>query len=188
MEKNLPFFTWSSYQISKIAGCACAGNARNVFPPPRHVQWCMTGSLTVSFLWSRGKRSRHPRRMHNPQFYASGKKPIGQHRGCCWLIDVLLRGTSDENVLDSYLPLPGICSARVDQHTETRAIELKHYGSKQKIIIYVPPLYNLHPCPAVYFLIISLHFGSNNTAVCSVNSSWQWSIIGSGDGLAWKRS
>ena len=23
---------WASYQIRKIAGCACAGNARNVFP------------------------------------------------------------------------------------------------------------------------------------------------------------
>ena len=53
-------------------------------PPPRvsdpdmhhgtcvtHVPWCMPGSLTSSFLWSRsrGKRSRHSRRMRNPQFY-----------------------------------------------------------------------------------------------------------------------
>ena len=26
---------WTSYQIRKIAGCACAGNAGNVFPRPR---------------------------------------------------------------------------------------------------------------------------------------------------------
>ena len=26
------FFTWASYQIHEIAGCACAGNAGNVFP------------------------------------------------------------------------------------------------------------------------------------------------------------
>ena len=26
------FKTWASYQIRKIAGCACAGNAGNVFP------------------------------------------------------------------------------------------------------------------------------------------------------------
>ena len=57
--------TWASYQIRKIAGCACAGNARNVFPRRRfqrkplvsdpdmhhgtcvtHVPWCMSGSLT----------------------------------------------------------------------------------------------------------------------------------------------
>ena len=56
---------WASYQIRKIAGCACAGNAGNVFPAHRlqgkpvvsdpgmhrgtcgtHVPWCMPGSLT----------------------------------------------------------------------------------------------------------------------------------------------
>ena len=51
----------ASYQIRKIAGCACAGNAKNVFPTHRlqrkplfsdhgtyvtHVPWCMSGSLT----------------------------------------------------------------------------------------------------------------------------------------------
>ena len=57
--------TWASYQIRKIAGCACAGNAGNVSPRRRfkmkplvsdpgmhhgtcvtHVPWCMSGSLT----------------------------------------------------------------------------------------------------------------------------------------------
>ena len=57
--------SWASYQIRKIAGCACAGNAGNVFPRRRfqrkqlvsdpgmhhgtcvtHVPWCMSGSLT----------------------------------------------------------------------------------------------------------------------------------------------
>ena len=56
---------WASYQIRKIAGCACAGNVGNVFPTRRlqrkplvndpdmhhgtcvtHVPWCMSGSLT----------------------------------------------------------------------------------------------------------------------------------------------
>ena len=56
---------WASYQICKIAGCACAGNAGNVFPRRwfqrkplvsdpgmhhgtcvTHVPWCMSGSLT----------------------------------------------------------------------------------------------------------------------------------------------
>ena len=60
-------------------------------PPPRvrdpdmhhgtcvtHVPWCMPGSLTSGFLWSRcrGKRSRHSRRMHNPQFCVSGKRSM----------------------------------------------------------------------------------------------------------------
>ena len=56
---------WASYQIRKIAGCACAGNAGNVSPRRRfqtkplvsdpgmhhgtcvpHVPWCMSESLT----------------------------------------------------------------------------------------------------------------------------------------------
>ena len=40
-----------------------------------HVPWCMPGLLTSGFLWSRwrGKRSR---RMRNPQFDISGKRPM----------------------------------------------------------------------------------------------------------------
>ena len=43
-----------------------------------HVTWCTSGSQTSGFLWSqwRGKRSRHSRRMRNPQFYAYGKRPM----------------------------------------------------------------------------------------------------------------
>ena len=61
------YTTWASYQIRKIAGCACAGNAGNISPRRRfqrealvsnpgmhhgtcvtHVPWCMSGSLTRS--------------------------------------------------------------------------------------------------------------------------------------------
>ena len=43
-----------------------------------HVSWCMPGSLTSCFRWSRwqGKRFRHSRRMRNPQFCVSGKRPM----------------------------------------------------------------------------------------------------------------
>ena len=76
---------WTSYQRRKIVGCSCTGNAGNFSLPPRvsdpdvtRVPRCMLGSLTSGFLWSRwrGKRSRHSRRMRNPQFYVSGKRPI----------------------------------------------------------------------------------------------------------------
>ena len=82
---------WASYQIRKIAGCACTGNAGNVFPCGRlqrkplasdpgrhhgtcmtHVLWCMSGSLT------RGGRENFPSfpaHVH-PQCYVSGKRPI----------------------------------------------------------------------------------------------------------------
>ena len=83
---------WASYQIRKIAGCGCTGNAGKISPPRRisdpgmnhgtcvtHVPWCMPGSLTSGFLWSRWreKRSRHPWRMRNPPFYVSRKRPMG---------------------------------------------------------------------------------------------------------------
>ena len=63
-------------------------------PPPRvsdpdmhhatcvaHVSWCMLGSLTSGFHWSRlrEKHSRHSRRMLNPQFYVSGKRSMSWH-------------------------------------------------------------------------------------------------------------
>ena len=62
---NAPWAVWAFYQIRKIAGCACAGNAGNVSPRRRlqrktlvsdpvmhhgtcvmHMPWCMSGSLT----------------------------------------------------------------------------------------------------------------------------------------------
>ena len=51
-----------------------------------HVPWCMSGSVTRSFLWSRwwGKLCRHSRRMRNLQFYVSGKRPIGHCGNDCW--------------------------------------------------------------------------------------------------------
>ena len=41
-----------------------------------HLRWSMSELLTSGFRWSRwrGKRSRHSRRMHNPQFCVSGKR------------------------------------------------------------------------------------------------------------------
>ena len=79
---------WASYQKRKTAGVYAPGTFS---PPPQvsdpdihhgtcvtHVPQCMPRSPTSGFLWSRrwGKRSRHSRRMHNPQFYVFGKRPI----------------------------------------------------------------------------------------------------------------
>ena len=43
-----------------------------------HVPRCMPGSLTSGFFlnWWRGKRSWHSRRMLNPHFFVSGKRPM----------------------------------------------------------------------------------------------------------------
>ena len=49
-----------------------------------HMPWCMPGSLISGFFWSqwREKRPRHSRRMHNPQFYVSDKRPMVQAPLC----------------------------------------------------------------------------------------------------------
>ena len=80
-------FLWASYQIQKIVGCACAGNAGNVFPATdlkgNHylaIPACITARAVrhvgIANPRRRGKRSRHSRHMRNPQFCVSGKRPI----------------------------------------------------------------------------------------------------------------
>ena len=88
-----PALPWASCQIRQIMGCACAGNAGNVFPPSRvsdpdmhHGTCCMPRSLTSGFLrsWWQGKRSRHYRRMYNPQIYVPGKRPVAVGIAGCY--------------------------------------------------------------------------------------------------------
>ena len=45
-----------------------------------HVPWCMPGSLTRSFLWSQWRGGKRSRRMRNPKFHISGKRPM--HNSC----------------------------------------------------------------------------------------------------------
>ena len=70
-------------QIRKLEGCACAGNAGNVFLT--YVPWCMLGSPTSRSLWSRWrcKRSRHSRCMRNPKINVSGKRSMHAPRWIC---------------------------------------------------------------------------------------------------------
>ena len=87
----------ASCQIRKIAGCACAGNAGEFFPHHRGlaIPSCITARAyartvmhtEIANWWFplksvAGKRSRHSRRMRNPQYYVSGKRPIPwRHHG-----------------------------------------------------------------------------------------------------------
>ena len=78
-------------RYAKLRVAHAPGMPETFSPPPRvsnpdmhhgtcatYVPWCMSGSLTSGFFWSRwwGKRSRHSRRMRNPQFCVFGKRPI----------------------------------------------------------------------------------------------------------------
>ena len=49
-----------------------------VSDPGMHHGTCVTHG-GVSNPWCWGKRSRHSRRMRNPQFYVSGKRPVALH-------------------------------------------------------------------------------------------------------------
>ena len=83
----------------KLRVAHAPGMSRMFSPPPwvsdpqcvTHVPWCMPGSLISGFLWSRrwGNRTRHSRRMRNPQFYVSGTRPIGTliDHLCCKNLD-----------------------------------------------------------------------------------------------------
>ena len=121
MRQWLTFISWVSYQIRNIAGCACARNTGNVFPaffhrlqrkPPvsdpgmhhgtcvTHVPWCMSGT--------RGdgeKCFQQFRRMRNPQFYTSGKRPMGhRHSGyICYATNNDSRLTHWDRPFYSYL-------------------------------------------------------------------------------------
>ena len=83
-------------QIRKIAGCACTGNARK--PPQTSKEPLVSnpgmhhGTCVANRRW-RGKRSRHSRSMHNPQFHVSSKRPMTAELSwlahICYLIGLL---------------------------------------------------------------------------------------------------
>ena len=91
-EVHTLFMLWSHLiRYAKLRVAHAPGILGTFSPPPKfsdpdmhhgtcvtHVSWCMPGSLTSGFLWSRwrGKRSRHSRRMRNPQFCVSDKRPM----------------------------------------------------------------------------------------------------------------
>ena len=81
--------TWASYQIRKIAGCALERFPRHrlqrkplVSDPGIYHDTYVTRALVhvgiANRLWQE-KRFRHSRRMRNPQFCVSGKRPIDRH-------------------------------------------------------------------------------------------------------------
>ena len=84
---------WASYQILKTAGCACAGNAGNDFPPPPTSKETDCWLAIPSCITARASRTcrdacrerlpagagktipAFPAHAH-PQFYVSGKRPM----------------------------------------------------------------------------------------------------------------
>ena len=121
-------------------------------PPPRvsdsdmhhgtcmaYMPWCMSGSLINGFLWSRwwGKRSRHSRCMRNPQFHASGKRPISNEfhtwlATACRGVTIFVPHTSwqSDQLVNELIQIPIIkCE---NNHTEI----IKDYQSETYCLAY----------------------------------------------------
>ena len=77
----LMFISWVSYQIRKIAGCACAGISGKASPA---TDWLAIPTCITAPAWCtcrnacrwRGKRPSHSRRMSDPQLHISDKRPM----------------------------------------------------------------------------------------------------------------
>ena len=97
---SLPAAPWTSYQIRKLPVAHAPGMPGTFSPPPtskqtasyrsrhasrhvRHARAVMHVGIANPWWW--GKRPRHSRRMRNPQFCLSGKRPIVKYSSECML-------------------------------------------------------------------------------------------------------
>ena len=73
------YYLWVSYQVRTVAGCACAGNAGNVFPRRRLQRKPLVSDPgmhhATCYPRLRGKRSRHSRRMRTHSFTYLARGP-----------------------------------------------------------------------------------------------------------------
>ena len=94
----------------------------------QYVSWCMSGSLTSGFLWSRwrGKLSRHSRRMRNPQLCVSGEMPMVGHqsKGCSCTQCV----SPSESYVHYKLVMVRQIMTRCQQHQDDANTVLARYG------------------------------------------------------------
>ena len=91
--------SWASYLIHKIAGCACAGNTRNVSPPPppppppvfKGNRSLAIPACITARAWRTCRDACRDRLLAktfppfpahaHPQFWVSGKRPIACYHG-----------------------------------------------------------------------------------------------------------
>ena len=93
--------TWASCQIRRFAGCACAGNAGNVFLTSKFRGNRITARVSRTYLMHVGNTNpavagKRSRRMRNPQFYLSGKRPTPQGKQLS-----PFRGISDSSFMEN---------------------------------------------------------------------------------------
>ena len=89
-----------------------------------HVPWCMPGSLTngLTLKSVRGKRSRHSRRMRNPQCCVSGKRPM------VWRAE--LHRLLDENIPHIYIYIFPVTQSTTHNYVYLEVVDLLHIRRK----------------------------------------------------------
>ena len=140
-------------RYAKLRVVHAPGKPGTLSPPPQisdpdmhhgsclaHVPWCMSGSLTSGFLWSRwrGERSRHSWRMRKPQYCVSGKRPMSP--SLRWaLMDVVsinkwLRSLCLNTFIGSAIYVDGLVKER--RNSSALAVELRLSCTKPSIFSY----------------------------------------------------
>ena len=120
---NIPTVLWSAFVAMKLTAGLCLDNIVWKRLPKRLSCWVRHAVMHVGIAnprW-RGKRSRHSRRMRRPQFYLSGKGPIGWLTCGRWLIN--------------FVPIMSLLD-RVDGHKWYEAISvgpLFHYSGRLQL-------------------------------------------------------
>ena len=133
------------------------GMAGTFSPPPRvsdpdmhhgtcvtHVPWCMPGSLTSGFRWSRWrrKRPRHSRRMRNPQFSVSGQRPITQDPQSIWDRYIYTR------IIVKVMATRATCFIALHRHSVTFGAFFKFKSSMERLACLAERLTALGGCNA----------------------------------------
>ena len=152
--------------------------------------WCMPGSLTRGFLWNRwrAKRSRHSRRMRNPQFYVSGKRPML----CCQVVwcpvtfNPLTRGvkatTSNLMVLGGSGQMPPSVFSHINVICYLK--RLHHLPSWMIVKQMYIELCRLHECGFVTWVRVrvrvrvrKLYLKSDKVKQCNISSHLKWVLV-----------
>ena len=119
----------------------------------KHVPRCMPGYLISGFLWSRwrGKRSRHSRRMRNPQFFVYGKRPMR----------VAFKHLHDQ--VDKWYTLQYICTLLYPICVQRDGEYIKHLAKKASILYYMS-------FSVLYLFNVKIYYGIQSIEKCMKHS------------------
>ena len=176
---------WASYQIRKIAGAHAPGMPGKFSPPPRssdpgmhhgtcvtHVPWCMPGSLTNYFLWSRRRGKTFPA---FPAHAQTAILRIGQEAHCDWGNSNMFRQSSHKRMIPANVSQPTVPTGSISNKQALFWILAWHrVGDKQftePLIAQLTDAYVRHP------ISMSLEQGRHFADDDSHAFSWMETIL-----------